>query len=74
MKKSLIIFCTLTLITTLTVFAYNSEEGPAKQKDGITELPQPANDSLMLRGKYLVNKLNYSKEDLEAIAVYINNR
>jgi hypothetical protein len=74
MKKSLIIFCTLTLITTLTVFAYNSEEGPVRQKDGITELPQPVNDSLVLRGKYLVDKMNYSKEDLKAIAVYINNR
>lgn len=74
MKKFLIIFCTLTLITTLTVFAYNSDEGPAKQKDGITELPQPVSDSLILRGKFLVDKMNYSKEDLEAIAAYINNR
>ena len=74
MKKFLIVFCSLTLITVLTVFAYNSDKGPARQKDGITELPQPKNDSLFLRGKYLIGKTNYTDQDLQAIELYLNNR
>jgi len=62
------------LIATITVFAYNSDKGPAKQTDGITELPQPKNDSLFIRGKNLVDKSNYNREDLEAVSVYLNNR
>jgi hypothetical protein len=73
MKKFLLIFCSVILIIVLTVFAYNSDQGPAKQKDGITELPQP-NDSLLQRGKYLISKMNYSNKDLQAIEVYLNNR
>jgi len=74
MKKFLIVFCSVTLLAVVTVFAYNSDKGPAKQKDGITELRQPANDSVLKRGKDLVDKLNYSQEDLKAIAVYLNNK
>ena len=74
MKSFLIIFCSFMLITTITVFAYNSDKGPAKQTDGITELPQPKNDSLFIKGKYLVNRSNYNEQDLEAVTVYLNNR
>ncbi|MBO9683925.1 MAG: hypothetical protein J7502_14880 [Flavisolibacter sp.] len=74
MKKLLLIFCPATLITVLALFAYNSNKGPSRVKEGITELPQPKNDSLLQRGKYLVSKMNYSDQDLEAITVYLNNR
>jgi hypothetical protein len=74
MKKFLLVFCPVTLITVLTIFAYNNNKGPSRLKDGITELPQPKNDSLLQRGKYLISKMNYSDQDLEAIAVYLNNR
>jgi hypothetical protein len=74
MKKFLLIFCTVTLVIVFTVFAYNSDKGPAKWKDGITELPQPKDDSLIARGKYLITKQKYSDQDLEAIALYLNNR
>ena len=74
MKAFLIIFCPFLLIATITVFAYNSDKGPAKQTDGITELPQSKNDSLFTRGKYLVDKSNYNQHDLQAVTVYLNNR
>jgi hypothetical protein len=74
MKTFLIVFCTFTLIAALTIFAYNSDKGPAKQKDGITELPNPSSDSLSKRGKFLVSQANYSEQDLKAIAVYLNNK
>ena len=74
MKKFLIIFCSVTLIATVTVFAYNSDKGPAKQTDGITELPQPTDDSILNRGKYLVDHSNYSEQDLQAIAAYLDNK
>ena len=74
MKKSLLIFCSVTLIATLTVFAYNSDKGPARQNDGIAELPQPVNDSVVKRGKYLIDRLNYSEQDLKAIAAYLKKR
>ena len=73
MKKFLILFCSITLVATLTVFAYNSDKGPAKQSDGITELPRPVNDSVLQRGKYLVDRLNYDEKDLNAIAAYLRN-
>ena len=74
MKKFLLLFCSLTLVTVLTVFAYNSNKGPAQFREGITELPLAKNDSLLQRGKYLLSKHDYSDQDLQAIAVYLNNR
>jgi hypothetical protein len=74
MKKFLLIFCPVAFITVLTLFAYNSDKSPSKLKEGITELPQSKNDSLLQRGKYLISKMNYSEQDLEAIAIYLNNR
>lgn len=74
MKTFLIVFCTFTLMATLTIFAYNSDKGPAKQKDGISELPFSSNDSLSKRGKYLISQSNYSEQDLKAIAIYLNNK
>ncbi|HTM91182.1 MAG TPA: hypothetical protein VL095_02100 [Flavisolibacter sp.] len=74
MKKFLLVFCPVTLITVLTLFAYNSNKGPSGGKEGITELPQAKNDSLLQRGKYLIGKMNCSDQDLEAIAVHLNNR
>lgn len=74
MKKFLIIFCSITLVTTLTVFAFNSEKGPAKQTDGIAELPQPVSDSVLKRGKYLVDNMKYSEQDLNAISIYLSRR
>jgi len=74
MKKSLIVFCAVTLIAVLTLFAYNSDKGLAKQKNGIAELPQPVSDSVLQRGKYLVDKMNYSDQDIEAIAAYLNSK
>ena len=58
----------------LTLFVYNSDKGPARQKEGIMELPQPQNDSMVNRGKNLVNRMNYSEQDLQAIAAYLNSR
>ena len=74
MKKFLLVFCSLTLVTVLTVFAFNSDKGAAKLKEGVTELPQPQQDSLIARGRYLTNQQHYSDQDLQAIAVYLNNR
>lgn len=74
MKKFLIVFCSVILVAVISIFAYNSDKGPAKQKDGITEWPLSKNDSLLARGKYLVNQMNYNDQDLQAIAVYLNNR
>ena len=71
MKKFLVIFCSITLVATLTVFAYNSDKRPAKQSDGITELRRPVNDSVLKRGKYLVERLNYDDKDLNAISAYL---
>jgi hypothetical protein len=74
MKKFLIVFCSVTLVTTVTVFAYNSDKGPAKQNDGITELPQPVTDSVLKRGKYLVEQSGFNEKDLTAISTYLKNR
>ena len=74
MKTFLIVFFSFTLLGTITAFAYNSGKGPAKQRDGITELPQPALDSVIKKGKDLVGKMNYRTEDLKAIATYLNHR
>ena len=74
MKNSLVIICTVILIATLTLFAYNSDKGPARQTDGITELRQPARDSVLQRGKYLVEQMKYNEQDLHAIAVYLYNK
>ena len=73
MKTFLIIFCSFALIAGITFFAYNSGKGPARQKDGISELPQ-ANDSVLNRGKELVIKMNYSDQDLQAVAAYLNKK
>ena len=61
-------------MASLAAFAYNSDKGAPKQKDGISELPQAVNDSVVQRGKYLVSKMNYTDQDLQAIFVYLNNR
>ena len=74
MKKFLVIFCSVTLVATLSVFAYNSGKGPAKQNDGITELTQPVNDSIFKRGKYLLHQSGFNEQDVEAISVYLNHR
>lgn len=74
MKSFLIVFCSMALIGTLTLFAYNSEKGAPRQKDGIIELPLPLHDSLVQRGKVLVNSMNYSERDLAAIAAYLNSK
>jgi len=74
MKKFLVIFCSVTLVATVSVFAYNRDKGPAKQKDGITELSRRVNDSVFTRGRYLLNQSGYNEQDLEAISVYLNNR
>ena len=74
MKTLLIAFCSFVLVATVTLFAYNSDKGPAKQKDGIAELSQTATDSLIQRGKVLLSKTNYTYQDLQAIAAYLNNK
>ncbi len=74
MKNSLVIFCAVILVATLTLFAYNSDKGPAKQTDGITELRQPSPDSVLQRGKYLVEQMKYNEQDISAIAAYLYNK
>ena len=74
MKTFVIVFGSFTLMAIATVFAYNSDKGPAKQKEGISELPQPATDSIIKRGKELVSKMNYDDKDLQAISVYLKSR
>ena len=74
MKTLLIAFCSFVLVATITLFAYNADKGPAKQKDGIAELSQTASDSLIQRGKVLLSKTNYTDQDLQAIAAYLNNK
>ncbi|HWI94066.1 MAG TPA: hypothetical protein VNT20_22485 [Flavisolibacter sp.] len=73
MKMFLILFCSFTLVAGIAAFAYNSDKGPAKQKDGISELPEPT-DSVLNRGKELVSKMNYSDQDLRAVAAYLNKK
>ena len=74
MKKSLIIFCSLILVSTVTVFAFNRDKGPARQTDGIAELPTSVSDSLFRRGKDLLEQSKFNQQDLKAISVYLNNR
>jgi hypothetical protein len=74
MKKLLIAFCALILISTVTVFAYNSDKGPVKHRDGITELPSPGDEELVKRGKDLVSRGKYNENDLKAIAAYLNSK
>jgi hypothetical protein len=74
MKTFLIVFCSFALVAIITILTYNSDKGPAKQKDGITELPQPSDDSLLNRGKYLISQTNFNDQDLKAIAAYLDNR
>ena len=73
MKTFLIIFCSFTLTAGITALAYNSGKGPAKQKDGISELLQQS-DSVFNRGKELVRKMNFSDQDLQAVAAYLNKK
>ncbi|MGZ3851841.1 MAG: hypothetical protein ACXVBJ_08840 [Flavisolibacter sp.] len=74
MKNSLLVLCSVAFVTTVTVFAYNSDKGPTKETEGISELPAPATDSLVERGKKLITPMHYSQEDLKAIAAYLNKR
>ena len=74
MKKSLVIICSVLLISTLTVFSYNCDKGPALQSDGIAELPQATEDSVWKHGKELVEQSHYSSADLKAIAAYLNHK
>jgi hypothetical protein len=74
MKKFLIVFCSVVFVSTVTVFAYNIKKGPAKQIDGITELPLPQNDSLIRHGQQLVSQMHYSENDLNAIKAYLNSK
>ena len=74
MKKSLLLFCSLAIVMTTGVFAYNSDKGPVHEKDGISELLPANTDSLVRRGKELLKPLHCSDQDLEAIAAYVSNR
>jgi hypothetical protein len=74
MKNSLVIFCAVVLVAIVTLFAFNSDKGPAKQTDGITELGHPVPDSVLKRGKYLVEQMKYNEKDLSAIAAYLYNK
>ena len=71
MKKFWIVFSSSALIITASAFAYNSKKGDAKQKEGIAEWPQVQNDSLIQRGKHLVDQMHYSDQDLQAVAEYL---
>ena len=73
MKQFLIVFCSIALISAITLLAYNSEEGVAKRTEGIADTPIHS-DSLLKRGRQLVNKMNYSETDLDAIAAYLNKK
>jgi hypothetical protein len=72
MKTIIIIAIVFAMVTASTLELLNSGKGPSKLKEGITELPAPRNDSIIERGKKLVSQANYSNEDLEAIADYLN--
>ncbi len=74
MKKSILVFCSLAPVTTISLFAYNNDKGPAHEKDGISELSRANTDSLVRRGKELLKPLHCSDQDLEAIAAYVSNR
>ena len=71
MKKFWIVFSSFALIITALAFAYNSKTGDTKQKEGITEWPQIQNDSLIQRGKQLVDQMHYSDQDLQAVTEYL---
>lgn len=73
MKQFLLAFCALALVSSISLLAFNSKEGPAKRKDGITEMHIPS-DSILKRGKQLVEKMNYSHDDLDAIALYLDSK
>lgn len=74
MRTFLVSFCSFTVIAVITLLAFNSDKGQAKQKDGIAELSQNANDSLVKRGEALVEQLHYSDQDLQAIAAYLDHK
>lgn len=74
MKKFLLVFGSVILVTVFAVFAYNSENGAPKQQDGISQWPQMKNDSLVKKGKLLIQKMKYNDQDLQAITLYLNNR
>lgn len=55
MKKTSIILASLAMVITVGVIACNSNPDPAKNIEGISEMPQPiSQDSLVSRGRYLV--------------------
>jgi hypothetical protein len=74
MKTILLIFCSVALIAVVAAFAFNSDKGPAAQRDGISEMKTPLVDSLVLRGKTLIAPMHYTDQDLQAIAAYLNSR
>jgi hypothetical protein len=72
MKKAIIFFLSFGLVTAVTVLACNSGKGISTQMEGITELPLPAADRQVQRGKELIDRMNYSQSDIEAIAAYLH--
>ena len=74
MKKIIIPASAFVLISVIGLAAFNSGKGESKSKEGITELPLPAADSLVKHGEELVNKAKYSKTDLEALKLYLNKK
>src|SRR5881227_4276485 len=56
MKTTIIILITLTLVTACSLLAYNSGRGNSLNREGVSEMPGTlSEDSLINRGKYLVN-------------------
>jgi hypothetical protein len=74
MKTTLTLFCSVALIAIVMEFSFNSDKGPALQSDGISELKTPAADSLVMRGKRLIDPMHYTDQDLQAIAAFLNSR
>lgn len=70
MKKAFIVSVVVVVMIAITMLTLNSDRSPYTSKEGITELPVLAKDSLVQRGKVLI--ANMSTQDREAIAAYYN--
>lgn len=74
MKNRLLVFCALALVVITTITAYNSHTGPARQRDGVMMMTPREKDSLMHRGKEILDALKLDEADVHALSTYLDNR
>ena len=69
--KKMIVILPVSIMVLLTVLLLNSEKGMMKNKTGIDPV---RNDSLINRGRVLLNRMNFSDQDAEAISAYLRSK